>query len=236
MIIACRPGLHQLPPHRYGKRWPWRSLQKGSSSVRSWTPQILPSGSELHQSQPWYFYALRLFPSLFTHLPYCEGSYGIAPYVVHKVANDLNFKLEANPDKFLRFDYLQYLNDVREQLAEMVNVKCDEIVLVPNASVGINTILRNFEWEKDDIIICCVSMSHLGPMHNVLIVPSQLTQATILSTKLCIASKTCYHIPLYPKSNSHSHSNRNKLLICSEIMSKLSQSTKGRNAWPSLIA
>jgi len=46
--------------------------------------------------------------------------------VVHKVANDLNFKLEANPDKFLRFDYLQYLNNVWGRRAEMVSVKQDK--------------------------------------------------------------------------------------------------------------
>jgi len=96
-----------------------------------------------------------------------EGSYGTAPYVVHKVANDLNFKLEANPDKFLRFDYLQYLNDVRGQLAKMVNAQRDEIVLVPNASVAINTILRNFEWEKDDIIVCCASAARLGAIQSI---------------------------------------------------------------------
>ncbi|KAL9713303.1 hypothetical protein Ac2012v2_002908 [Leucoagaricus gongylophorus] len=97
---------------------------------------------------------LKYFPLDPNYINLNHGSYGTAPYVVHKVANDLNFKLEANPDRFLRFDYLQYLDDVRGQLAEMVNAQRDEIVLVPNASVAMNTILRNFEWEKDDIIVC----------------------------------------------------------------------------------
>ncbi|KAJ3555960.1 hypothetical protein NP233_g12087 [Leucocoprinus birnbaumii] len=81
------------------------------------------------------------------------GSFGSSPYVVHKVANDLNLKLESNPDRFLRLEYLHYLTDVREKLAKMVNAKRDEIVLVPNASVGINTVLRNFEWEEGDVIV-----------------------------------------------------------------------------------
>lgn len=83
------------------------------------------------------------------------GSYGLAPYIVHKAAQDLSFKLEANPDRFLRLECLDYLNDVRQRLANLVKVDRDEIVLVPNTSVGVNTVLRNFEWEKDDVIICC---------------------------------------------------------------------------------
>ncbi|EKM81466.1 hypothetical protein AGABI1DRAFT_105046 [Agaricus bisporus var. burnettii JB137-S8] len=83
-----------------------------------------------------------------------HGSYGLAPYIVHKVAQDLSFKLEANPDRFLRLECLNHLNDVRQRLANLVKVDRDEIVLVPNTSVGVNTVLRNFEWEKDDVIIC----------------------------------------------------------------------------------
>ncbi|KAF5361898.1 hypothetical protein D9756_002035 [Leucocoprinus leucothites] len=97
---------------------------------------------------------LKYFPLDPDYINLNNGSFGTAPYVVHKVANDLTLKLEANPDRFLRLDYLQYLTDVREKLAKMVNAQRDEIVLVPNASVGINTVLRNFEWEKDDVIIC----------------------------------------------------------------------------------
>ncbi|KAF9450691.1 PLP-dependent transferase [Macrolepiota fuliginosa MF-IS2] len=97
---------------------------------------------------------LKYFPLDPEYLNLNHGSFGSAPYVVHKTISDLNFKLEANPDKFLRLDYLSYLNDVRDRLAKLVGAQRDEIVLVPNASVGINTILRNLEWEKEDTIIC----------------------------------------------------------------------------------
>lgn len=50
---------------------------------------------------------------------------------------------------------MSQLVESRERLAKLVNVHRDEIVLVPNASVAINTVLRNFEWEKEDLIICC---------------------------------------------------------------------------------
>ena len=41
----------------------------------------------------------------------------------------------------------------RKIVAETVGANLDEIVLVPNATHGLNTILRNFEWREGDIII-----------------------------------------------------------------------------------
>ena len=66
-------------------------------------------------------------------------------------------EIESNPDLFHRMTYQKRLIGVREKLASFIGAKTDEIVLVSNASTGINTILRNFEWdsEKDDQIIVC---------------------------------------------------------------------------------
>jgi selenocysteine lyase/cysteine desulfurase len=46
---------------------------------------------------------------------------------------------------------------VREKLAKLVNVDADEIVMVPNTTHGINTILRNFEWKQEDWLMPCTS-------------------------------------------------------------------------------
>ena len=64
-------------------------------------------------------------------------------------------EIESNPDLFHRMTYQKRLIGVREKLASFIGAKTDEVVLVSNASMGINTILRNFEWEKDDQIIVC---------------------------------------------------------------------------------
>ena len=64
-------------------------------------------------------------------------------------------EIESNPDLFHRLTYQKRLIGVREKLASLIGAKTDEVVLVPNASMGINTILRNFEWEKEDQIIVC---------------------------------------------------------------------------------
>lgn len=48
------------------------------------------------------------------------------------------------------------LRDARERLAQFIGAEdTDECVLVTNASTGLNTVLKNFEWEKEDTIVVC---------------------------------------------------------------------------------
>ena len=67
--------------------------------------------------------------------------------------------IEACPDLFHRIDYMPQLREVRRRLANLVGAKTDELVLVTNASMGINAVLRNFEWEEGDLIISCKSLA-----------------------------------------------------------------------------
>lgn len=67
----------------------------------------------------------------------------------------MTMEIEANPDHFHRIGYLPLLVDVRRKLAQMIGANVDECVLVANASMGINTILRNFDWEEGDTIVAC---------------------------------------------------------------------------------
>ncbi|KAF8885057.1 pyridoxal phosphate-dependent transferase [Gymnopilus junonius] len=81
-----------------------------------------------------------------------SGSYGTTPKPVQTAVEALSARIESNPDLFLRKDYFPLLSDLREKLAALVNAKATDIVLVHNASMGINTILRNIEWEEGDVI------------------------------------------------------------------------------------
>ncbi|TRM58813.1 pyridoxal phosphate-dependent transferase [Schizophyllum amplum] len=84
-----------------------------------------------------------------------HGSYGTCPAPVVEFAFDLDRKIEANPDLFMRITCAPLLAKARAQLAEYLGVKTDEVVIVSNASHGINTILRNIEWEPCDTILIC---------------------------------------------------------------------------------
>ena len=83
------------------------------------------------------------------------GSYGSCPKPVLEWAFDLDREIEGNPDLFMRVDCAPLLAKVRQQLADFIGVKQNEVVIVPNASHGLNTVLWNIEWEADDTIVVC---------------------------------------------------------------------------------
>ena len=68
-------------------------------------------------------------------------------------AFDLGRKIERNPDYFDRVAVKPMLAKVREQLADFIGVKPSEVVIVHNASHGVNTVLWNIEWAPEDTIV-----------------------------------------------------------------------------------
>jgi hypothetical protein len=114
---------------------------------------------------------------LFSDSPFtigiCTGSYGSPPLPVLAAVNKMSIEIEANPDKFHRITYMPLLVEVRRKLAQLIGANLDECVLVTNASVGVNTILRNFEWEKGDIIVPCRCLHKSTPTMLIDAVKSQ---------------------------------------------------------------
>ncbi|TFK75713.1 PLP-dependent transferase [Pluteus cervinus] len=82
-----------------------------------------------------------------------HGSFGALPRPVQAAYDALSTQIEQNPDYFFRIVYHPLLNDLRARLAKIVNIETDECVMIPNVAHGINTILRNFDWHTDDILV-----------------------------------------------------------------------------------
>ena len=102
-----------------------------------------------------------------------SGSYGSIPLPVTFAATELALEIERNPDKFMRLtmkpmlDKARYVvRDIgvrrrsltpvshsREAVAGLIGAGADEVVLVPNATHALNTVLRNFEWREGDLLI-----------------------------------------------------------------------------------
>ncbi|KIK70144.1 hypothetical protein GYMLUDRAFT_53247 [Collybiopsis luxurians FD-317 M1] len=82
-----------------------------------------------------------------------HGAYGSVPVPVEEAVRAYYAMVERNPDLFHRFTRADLIRDARERLAKFVGAAdTDEVVFVPNTSHGLNAILRDFIWEKDDII------------------------------------------------------------------------------------
>ena len=85
-----------------------------------------------------------------------SGSYGSIPTAVDEAVKPYYALADQNPDLFHRFTMIDLVRDVRQRLAKFIGAADkDEVVFVPNASHGLNTVLRAFIWEKDDIICSC---------------------------------------------------------------------------------
>lgn len=60
---------------------------------------------------------------------------------------------EARPDHFIRYEYPSLLDASREAMAKLLNTPSSTLVFVPNATTGVNTVLRNLIFESGDHIL-----------------------------------------------------------------------------------
>jgi selenocysteine lyase/cysteine desulfurase len=71
------------------------------------------------------------------------GSYGVVPRAVTANATAWEQRVEANPDAFFRYDVWSLMDGVRKMLAAYIRCAWEDLVFVPNASAGVNTVLRS---------------------------------------------------------------------------------------------
>lgn len=84
-----------------------------------------------------------------------HGSYGTAPIEVMDVHHYYRRRAEARPDAFVRYQYRTHLLDeARQAVANYLKVPQDTCVLVQNATIAFDTILRNLIFQPGDVILC----------------------------------------------------------------------------------
>ena len=91
------------------------------------------------------------FPPEYT--PLNHGSFGTYPKPVKEALNHYQILAENRPDTFIRSTYPALLNESRSQVAALLRVPVEEVVLVQNVTIGINTVLRALVWEPGDVIL-----------------------------------------------------------------------------------
>ncbi|KAI3396659.1 hypothetical protein diail_11836 [Diaporthe ilicicola] len=79
-----------------------------------------------------------------------HGSFGTIPACIRKKLQHYQTLHERRPDQFIRYDFPALLDANREAAARLINApSVDEVVFVANATVGLNTVLRNLTWSED---------------------------------------------------------------------------------------
>lgn len=82
-----------------------------------------------------------------------HGSFGAAPAAVLARQSELRDRLEAEPVRFFLKDHPVLLDEARGALADFVRADPDGLVFVPNATTGVNTVLRSLTLRAGDEIL-----------------------------------------------------------------------------------
>lgn len=53
------------------------------------------------------------------------------------------------PDPFIRYKYCQLVDESRQAISKLLHAPVNTVVFVPNATSGLNIVLRNMQWSKD---------------------------------------------------------------------------------------
>eukprot|EP00038_Savillea_parva_P019863 m.29369 g.29369 ORF g.29369 m.29369 type:complete len:458 (-) comp4589_c0_seq1:58-1431(-) len=82
-----------------------------------------------------------------------HGSFGATPREVIAAQRAWVDQAEARPDNWFRTDYKTVLNDLRLQVARMINADDEDVTFVENASAAMNAIFRTIFWQPTDCIL-----------------------------------------------------------------------------------
>ena len=82
-----------------------------------------------------------------------HGSFGSCPRAVLECQDAWRERLERQPVRFLVLELEELLDDARAGLAQFVGAEADNLVFVPNATAGVNSVLRSLRFEPGDELL-----------------------------------------------------------------------------------
>ena len=71
-----------------------------------------------------------------------HGSYGATPWPVLHAQSEWRARMEREPARFLSGELEGHLERARARLGEFLGADPDDLAFVPNATTGVNTVLR----------------------------------------------------------------------------------------------
>ncbi|KAH8601765.1 aminotransferase family protein-like protein [Bisporella sp. PMI_857] len=88
-----------------------------------------------------------------SYTPLNHGSFGAYPRLVRSAQNEFSDLAQERPDSFIVYDLPNFIDSSRAAIAPLLGAPIDDIVFVPNATTGINTVLRNLKYEENDVVV-----------------------------------------------------------------------------------
>jgi isopenicillin-N epimerase len=82
-----------------------------------------------------------------------HGSFGACPRRVLEFQSDWRAWMELQPVHFLVHELESHLDSARAVLAQFTGADAEDLVFVPNATTGVNTVLRSLRFDPGDELI-----------------------------------------------------------------------------------
>lgn len=89
------------------------------------------------------------------YVPLNNGSFGACPNYVVDIYKEMITEAERRPDTFIRVDYRPLYYQARKEVADLVGCDVNDLVLVNNATSGVNAVMRglNGTWEEGEAVL-----------------------------------------------------------------------------------
>ncbi len=82
-----------------------------------------------------------------------HGSFGACPLPVLEEQRRLREQLELEPVRFFIREFEPMLDDARNKLAGFIGASSEDLVFVPNATTGVNAVLRSLCFSPEDELL-----------------------------------------------------------------------------------
>jgi isopenicillin-N epimerase len=117
-----------------------------------------------------------------------HGSFGSCPRPVLAFQSALRERLERQPINFLVRELEGLLDAARAELARFLGANESNLVFVPNASTGVNTVLRSLRFQPGDELL--VTDHEYNACRNALDYAAQLSGAKVILAKIPFPLRT----------------------------------------------
>ncbi len=121
-----------------------------------------------------------------------HGSFGSCPHAVLEFQRQMRDRLERQPVQFLVRDLEPLLDRARASLARFLKADADNLVFVPNATAGLNTVLRSLCFKRGDELL--VTDHEYNASRNVLNFVAEQSGARVIVAKVPFPLKSTEEI------------------------------------------
>jgi isopenicillin-N epimerase len=82
-----------------------------------------------------------------------HGSFGACPIAIQRKQQELRAQMEAEPVRFFALELEPLLDKARSVLADFVGADAEHLAFVPNATAGVNTVLRSLSFQPGEELL-----------------------------------------------------------------------------------